>query len=279
MKLIMHSYTFRTYPLERALKKVAEYGWDGLELQPVHFNVQKYDEELPRIIELAAKYGVDIYAIDFPGNFICEDEAKRRENIEFVKKMIPVVRSYGIQVMNGSVGTLVGPDPRDYGKNGSIMATDAHYERAASALRELGKIAEAEGIIITLEIHMNCLHDTAKSTVRLLEMVGSPAVAANPDPGNMYSTPHAEKGAAFLDMLKGKIGHFHFKNCRLHAGQYNYSVLLEHGDIDTFKIVEKLKEIGYTGAATIEYCGLGDPNVAARQDLAYMRSILNELGY
>jgi sugar phosphate isomerase/epimerase len=56
-------------------------------------------------------------------------------------------------------------------------------------------------------------------------------------------------------------------------------VLLEHGDIDTFKIVERLKGIGYQGAITIEYCGLGDPNVAARQDLLYMRSILSELGY
>ena len=279
MKVIMHSYTFRTYPLERALKKAAEYGWDGIELQPVHFNVQKVEEELPRVIELASKYGVDIYVIDFPGNFIGDDEAKRRESIDFVKKMITVVRNYGIQVMNGGVGGLVGPDPRDYGKNGSAMATDVHYQRAADALREIGKVAEGDGVTITLEIHMNTLHDTAKSTLRLLEMVGSPAVTANPDPGNMYSTGHAEKGAAFIETLKGRIGHFHLKNCYLHAGQYNYSVLLEHGHIDNFKIVEKLKEIGYKGAVTIEYCGLGDPNVAARQDLAYLRSILNELGY
>jgi sugar phosphate isomerase/epimerase len=279
MKVIMHSYTFRTYPLERALKKAAEFGWDGIELSTVHFNVAKMEEELGRVIELASRYGVDIHVIDVPGNFIVDDEAKRRESIEFVKRVIPVVRNYGIQVINGGVGSLVGPDPRDYGKNGSALANDAHYERAAEALREVGRVAESEGVAITLEIHMNTLHDTAKSTLRLLEMVNSPAVKANPDPGNMYSTPQAEKGFAPVDILKGKIGHFHFKNCYLHGGAYSYSALLEDGDIDNFKIVERLKETEYNGAATIEYCGQGDPNVAARLDLAYMRSILSELAY
>ena len=40
MKTIMHSYTFRAYPLEEAFRNAARFGWEGIELQPCHFDRQ-----------------------------------------------------------------------------------------------------------------------------------------------------------------------------------------------------------------------------------------------
>jgi len=277
MKLCMHSYTFRAYPLERALRKVAQYGWDGLELHLSHFDVARLREELGAIIEQAARFGVDISVIDFPGNFIQDDHDAAAASLEQVKGMIPVVREFGIQIMNGGVGSLVGEDPRNFGANGSALAGEEHYERAAGALRELGKIAEGEGVVITLEIHMNSLHDTAASTLKLLEMVESPAVMANPDPGNMFATPAAEDPAKAIEMLRGRMGLFHVKNCVKVGDVFSYSTLLELGNIDFYKVFEQLKGAEYDGVVSIEYCGEGDPNVAARRDLEYARTILSEL--
>lgn len=277
MKLCMHSYTFRAYPLDRALKKAAQYGWDGIELNTKHFDITNLKEDLDQIIETAARYGVDISVIDFPGSFIQDDRDAAKRSVEQVAQMISVVRNYGIQIMNGGVGGLTGPNPKDYGRNGSAIATDAHFERAAEALKELGKVAESEGVALTLEIHMNTLHDTAASTLRLLDMVQSPAVLANPDPGNMYSTSTAENGVKTMEMLAGRIGLVHLKNCVNQNGTYCYSTLLEAGDIDFFKVLEALQKTGFDGAVTVEYCGLGDPNVAAARDLTYARSILTEL--
>src|SRR4030042_1978011 len=101
MRLCMHSYTFRAYPLERALKKAAQYGWDGIELNGKHFHINNLKEDLDQIIEDAAKYGVDISIIDFPGNFIQDDRDAAKESVEQVSEMIGVVRNYGIQIMNG----------------------------------------------------------------------------------------------------------------------------------------------------------------------------------
>jgi len=277
MKVCMHSYTFRDYPLERALRKAAQYGWDGIELNGKHFDITRLKDELDRIIEEATRYGVDITVIDFPGNFIQDDRDAAKQSVEQVSEMISVVRNYGIQIMNGGVGVLAGSDPRDYGSNGSALATDEHYGRAAEALKQLGPLAESEGVTLTLEIHMNTIHDTAASTLKLLGMVGSPAVLANPDPGNMYATSTAEPGAKAMEMLEGKIGLAHLKNCTHVNGTYNYSTLLESGDIDFFKVLEALQRTGFDGHVTIEYCGLGDPNVAAGRDLLYTRGILNEL--
>ena len=37
MKIVLHSYTFRSYSVERAFRKAAEYGFDGIELSTVHY--------------------------------------------------------------------------------------------------------------------------------------------------------------------------------------------------------------------------------------------------
>ncbi|NOZ21602.1 MAG: sugar phosphate isomerase/epimerase [Planctomycetes bacterium] len=277
MRLCMHSYTFRAYPLDRALKKAAQYGWDGIELNGKHFDADDLKTSLDEIIEAAAKYGVDISVIDFPGNFIQDDRDEAKRSVERMAEWISLVRNYGIQIMNGGVGSLAGDNPGDYGRNGSALATEEHYERAAEALRQLGAQAQSEGVVLTLEIHMNTLHDTAASTRKLLDMVGSPAVLANPDPGNMYATSTAEDGVQAIEMLEGKIGLAHLKNCINVNGTYSYSTLLESGDIDFFNVLAALQKTGYDGPVTVEYCGLGDPNVAAARDVTYVRSILNEL--
>ena len=108
-------------------------------------------------------------------------------------------------------------------------------------------------------------------------MVDCPAVLANPDPGNMYATSTAEDGVKAVEMLEGRIGLAHLKNCVNLNGSYNYSTLLESGDLDFYKILEALQRSGFDGNVTVEYCGLGDPNVAACRDLIYARGILNEL--
>ena len=270
MDIIMHSYTFRAYPLEFAFRNAREFGWDGIELQPCHFDRAKIADELPRAIDLGKSYGVPIRCVDFGGDFINEDAAMVEQAVKQAEHEIEVCAANNVLVMNGGVGSLVA-DREDYGKNGSALATDAHYERAAEAFRHLGPYAAERGVRLVFEIHMNALHDTFASTARLLELIGCDNVMANPDPGNMFSTSTAEKDPEALDLLSGRVGYFHFKNCYQHAGKYNYSVRLADGHIDTFRWVQKLIALGYDDAVCIEYCGAGDPHVAAEDDLQYLR--------
>jgi len=270
MQIVMHSYTFRTYPLEYAFKNALRFGWDGIELQPVHFDAGNMATELPRCIALGRKYGIPIACVDFSGDFLNEDAAVVSEAVARMEGWIHACADNGVFLMNGGVGSLVA-DKDDYGKNGSALATEAHYARAAEALRHVGGVAQERGVRLVLEIHMNAIHDTIASTAKLLDLVGLDNVMANPDPGNMFSTSTAEKDPAALDRLAGRIGYFHFKNCAAHAGGYDYAVRLADGHIDTHKWVQKLVDLGYEGAVCIEYCGAGDPHVAAEQDIAYLR--------
>lgn len=273
----MHSYTFRDYPLEAACENAARFDWDGLELQQAHFDQDALEHDLPRCKEIAGRHGIPIGCVDFSGDFINDDPKIVEHSVERVALNLAICAQHGVLLMNGFTGFLV-TDPTDFGKNGSALATGVHYDRAAEALRHLAEVAGRHGVRLALEIHMNTIHDTVASTARLLDLVKSPHIVANPDPGNLFATSTAEKDADALDKLEGRIGYFHFKNCVERDGVYDFSVRLAEGHIDFFKYVQKLVQIGYNGPVCVEYCGAGDPHVAAEQDIQYLRRCLEWAG-
>ncbi len=275
MQVVMHSYTFRTYGLEEAFRNAKRFGWDGIELQPCHFDRAKIATELPAAVALGHSYGIPIVCVDSGGDVISDDTKAVEATVARVEQELAVCAANGVKLVNGSVGTLRGQDPA-YGANGSALATDTHFARAAEAYRHLGAVAAKLGITLVFEIHMFTLHDTIASTARLLDLIGLDNVKANPDPGNMFSTSTAERNPAALEQLAGRIGYFHFKNCQaLPGGNWNYSVKLADGHIDYYKWIEQLVKLGFHGPVCVEYCGAGDPHVAAEADRQYMAKLLN----
>ena len=277
MELIMHSYTFRTYGLEEALRSAKRFGWDGVELQPCHFDRDAIETTLPAAIALGQSYDMPIACVDSGSDVIGDDPKAVEAGVAQVEHEIEVCGANGITLINGGVGALRGESP-EYGANGSVLAKDIHYARAADAYRHLGAVAARFGITIVFEIHMFSLHDTIASTARLLDEIGLDNVKANPDPGNMFATSTAERNPDALKLLDGRIGYFHLKNCQaLPDSQWNYSVTLEDGHIDVYKWLDSLTRLGFGGPVCVEYCGAGDPHVAAEQDRGYVEKVLSWL--
>lgn len=274
--IIMHSYTMRDFPREQAFAHAADCGYDGIELQRIHFKEHYLERELPECMELSDEYEVPIYCVDFTGDLITDDAGVREESIRLIEKNIRICGEHGVPLMNGFTGFLVA-DPDNWGANGSAIATDAHFERAAEGLRHLGSVAESADVVLTLEVHMNTIHDTVATTARLLDMVGSPYVLANPDPGNMFATSTAEVDPNSLELLKDRIGYFHFKNCARTDSGFSYDGFLADGDIDFAPWVAKAFELGFVAPMCIEYVGGGDAKAAARADLPYLRDIMKSL--
>ena len=271
--IIMHSYTMRDFPCEQAFAHAAECGYDGIELQRIHFKEHYLENELPQCMELAEEYDVPVYCVDFTGDLISDEKATRDESIKLIEKNIRICGEYGVPLMNGFTGFLVA-DPDNWGANGSAIATDVHFERAADGLRNLASVAEEADVVLTLEVHMNTIHDTIASTFKLLTMVNSDYVQSNPDPGNMHATSTAETDPASLDLLKDRIGYFHFKNCARTETGFNYDGFLATGDIDFTRWVKRAFELGFDKPMCIEYVGGGDAKAAAKEDLPYLRSII-----
>ena len=274
--ILMHAYTYRSYDFERACRKAREYGWEGIELCPTLFRGQSLAEIQPELADTMRRYGVSAPVASWSADVIQDDREAARASLEALLAGLPLLKALGVEKINSGVGTLVAADPL---VTGSAIASEVHYERGAEAFRTVAATLAEVGMTCSFEIHMHTLHDTAASTLKLLDMIGSPLVTANVDAGNMYGTPHAEEAVAAVEILAGRIGYVHAKNCRrLATGGTDYSYMLDNGHLDYFRIFRALRDTGYTGHVCCEYCGQGDPSVAAQRDLAYLQSTLRELG-
>ena len=274
--ILMHAYTYRAYDFERACRKAREYGWEGVELVGTAYRGRELPEAKPELAATMRQYGVAMPVASWGANVIQDDRAAAQEALEKLIAGLPLLRELGVEKINSGVGALMAEDPV---VTGSAIAKEEHYERAAEAFRQVAPVLADLGMTCSFEIHMHSLHDTAASTLKLLDMIGSPRVTANLDAGNMYGTPHAEEAVAAIEILAGRIGYVHAKNCRrLPGGGTDYSYMLDDGHLDYYRIFRALRDSGFSGHVCCEYCGQGDPSVAAQRDLAYLQATLRELG-
>ncbi len=271
MKIVLHSYTFRGYSIEKAFFKAAEYGYDGIELSTVHY---KTESDLLKAANLSKQYQVPIIALDAGTDLLNSEKAAA--SIEKMKWALDMAHMFNVPIINGSIANITGPDWTKFAENGSALVSQEKYQEMALMYQEVADYAQAKKVQIVFEIHMNTPHDTGESTLKLLDAIGSNWVNANPDPGNIYATTSSEGPLGTVQKVKGKIGFFHAKNCRRSAlgYGYDYSYLLENGAIDYYQIVCELIQQGYDGPICIEYCGEGDPAYAAYKDITYLRSLI-----
>jgi sugar phosphate isomerase/epimerase len=278
-QVILNSFNYRKYSLERAMRRAKSYGYDGVEIWSGHFKLETIEHDLQEAQRLSRQIGIGTPVLNLSGNVIGDDDDERRSRTARIVEVIRRCPEYGVSLINGYAGSII-VDRGNWANNGSAAARAAHYERAAEAYRIFGAEAERAGVTITLEVHMNTIHDTAASAVKLLEMIGSPAVRANLDPGNMWGVRTAEHPVEAVSILGDRIAFVHFKNARrvtyIPVG-VDYDYTLKDGEIDFYAVVSALVRAGFTGPYGLEWSGSGDPSIPSREDIAYLKGLLEDV--
>jgi len=278
-KIYLNSFNYRKYSLDRAMRRAREYGYDGVEIWSGHFKLDSVEQTLQEAQRLGREIGIGAPVLNLSGNVIGDDPEERKARVRRLVEVIQRCPDYGVELINGYAGSLI-VDRTNWSNNGSAAATEEHFQRAVEAYRVLGPAAEQAGITITLEVHMNTIHDTAASAVRLLDAIGSPAVRANLDPGNMWGVRRSEHPVDAVSILGDRIAFVHFKNARrvsyLDVG-VDYDFTLKEGELDYYAIVSALVRAGFTGPYGIEWSGSGDPSVPSKDDAEYLRSLLRDV--
>ena len=278
-RIYLNTFNYRKYSLERAMRRAREYGYDGVEIWSGHFKLETVEETLREAQRLGRVIGVGAPVLNLSGNVIGDDADERQTRVRRLVEVIERCPEYGVELINGYAGSLI-VDRKDWSKNGSAASTEEHYARAIEAYRVLGPAAERAGVTLTLEVHMNTIHDTAASTVRLLDAIGSPAVRANLDPGNMWGVRRSEHPVDAVSILGDRIAFVHFKNARrvsyLDVG-VDYDFTLKEGELDYYAIVATLVGSGFSGPYGLEWSGSGDPSVPSHDDIDYLRGLLRDV--
>ncbi|MCO5998088.1 sugar phosphate isomerase/epimerase family protein [Actinoallomurus rhizosphaericola] len=264
MKLVMHSYSFRNYPIEHVFAVARHFGFPAVELASCHFDAAEARRDLAAAVRLGRRFGVHIHCAGYYGDFIA-DGAVRTRSIELVRAVIDACADNGIDLVNGFGGWLVRDEP-DWRRNGSAMAGEREYERAAAAYRMLCEYAAERGVRVSVEVHPNTVHDTIEAALRLRDLVGGDSLIITPDPANSYILSEPDRDPGILDRL-GQVPYFHLKNCRPADPCPDFTVGTADGAIDNHRWLEKLSLLKVP-AVCLEYCGSGDPHppiAAARE--------------
>ncbi len=284
LPIIMHvNYCEQGQTISEMCRKAVAWGFDGIEFRRKRTGVEETPEKyLDAIAKSAEEAGLGRVLFGGPGvDLMTEDAAARKaqveEGLQFYRLAAERVK---LTVCNIMAGSLRNPDRStssgEYEKQGSGVATEDHYRWAAEGFRELGAQAEELGFKLAFEIHMGYLHDLPEPAMKLLEMIGSPAVGTNLDYGNMVYFSSPPSLAETISTLGDRNFMVHLKNS-MAAGGARFPVGLGDGVINHREYLGLLKESGFEGPICIEAPRPGDREWFAREDIGYLKSVLEDL--
>jgi sugar phosphate isomerase/epimerase len=273
----------------RYLRKVNEIGFDGIELgvdMLAGMGVENGDvAELRKELDDAGTPCVALRA----GGALYQPKTAAR-NRERLERAVKAAKALGAEVVNSAISAqLRNPTQGTAGTGGrfhdgsSQLASEDDYVRTAKVLHEVGEIAGAEGLDISIEVHQHSIADNSWSTLHLLEMADSPYVFANPDLGNIlwnYDEPEETPEEAIV-ALAPHSKYWHCKNLhRVHVEEveraYFIRVPLPDGDIDYRFAISAMQDASFDGYLAIEGANLGDQLYQDQRSFDYVKSILDE---
>jgi len=231
----MHNW-MRAEPIEVTIARLAKCGYDAIEISG---EPDKYDTKHVR--ELLTDHGLKCWGsvtlMLGDRDLLAQNEAQRAMSVKYVKDTITMVKELG-----GEEITIV---PSTVGKIAAQGNPEEEWQWAVGSLKQCYEHGKKEGVKLALEplnrfeTYFLNRHDQALAL----------ANAVGPECGICLDTFHLN--IEEKDMLgairaaKGKLVDFHVAdNNRLACGM---------GALDWGKIIGTLKEIGYTGALTVEF--------------------------
>ncbi len=259
LKLSCNLFTFNE-PLtkgEMTLAQVIDYCADlGFEaVDPTGYYFPGYpdapsDSFVNEVKRQAFLLGLDISGTGVRNNFVQSDAAKRKSDIELVKRWV------GVSVRLGAPVLRVFAGPQDAG------ASAADIDKwLVDCLAECAEYAGRYGVLLALQNHRDFI-DTAEHLNGVIAQVGSPWLRAHLDIGGFRtSDPYADIEKAVPNAINWQI-------------KENVFIGEKDTPTDLRKLFGIIRKGGYRGYLPLETLGAGDPRPKITGFLARVREAL-----
>ena len=132
------------------------------------------------------------------------------------------------------------------------VSYDVAYERSLTALKKLAPMAEKLGVCIGVENVWNKFLLSPLEMRDFIDEVGSPAVVAFFDAGNVLVNGYPEH---WIKILGDRIHKVHVKDFHTHIGNITGFTNILEGDLDWMSVRNALRDIGYDGYVIAEVPG------------------------
>jgi sugar phosphate isomerase/epimerase len=281
----MHiNYCEQGQALSAIPRKAARWGYDGVEFRRKRTGVDESTSDYLDALEKAIDgSGLNNVIFGSPGPNLMQQDAGAREKevADYIEFLAQAKKRFDSKWFNTFSGSLLNPDKSipysDYEKQGSGAATEDHYQWAAEGFKTIATFAESEGLKLGFETHMGYLHDMPIPAKRLVDAIGSSAVGLTFDYCNMFLSPSCTNIDETLKVLDDSVFYLHLKNLyKLPPGGYVMTSLGE-GQINNREMISKLLAMGFDGPICVEAPRQGDREEFAKEDLAYIKSVLADL--
>ncbi len=236
MYLAIHNW-MKVEPLETTVKRLVKYGYKALEIQGEPY---KYDPT--EVKKLLNGHGVRCWGsvtlmLD-ERNLLAKDENQRAKSVTYVKDCIRMVGELGgdvISVVPGTVGKIV-PD----------STPENEWDWCVAALKEINAYGREYGVKIGIEPINRFETYFVNRGAQALAL----AEAVAPDCGVCLDIFHMnleeDDPIGAIHEVGSRLVNFHVAdNNRMACGM---------GSFDWPAIIQTLKDVGYNGALSVEFC-------------------------
>lgn len=269
MKIALDPFMHRHLSLEKLPSKVAELGYDWIELSPRGDFLEWF--KAPRVFpdrirafrKALSDAGVGIASLLPMYRWASNDEAERRAAMRHWRRAIEIAVEMGVDTLNSEFGR--GPHPDKGGcyccHTGSMIETceDAWWR----SMEELVPILESEGVNLHIEPHPEDWVETLQPSVDLIRTVASERVKF------LYCTPHTfyfgDDVPAMLRECADVLAHVHIADTFNHkassglryivnppgtAARVHQHLDIGQGEVPWDDVYRTLAEIGFDGIMT-----------------------------
>jgi len=257
MKIGFRSGSMGDIEIAEALRQIRDCGYDGVEvcLEPAPLRPGRITQAgAEKVRATCDELGLEISSASFHADN-AELESRMRETFEAVN----VATWLGTNVLVVNAERAVEDE----------AARARQFAEIVERMKRLCGLAEPKGVRIAVEPEPRLAVATADDMLRLVEAVGSPALAVNLDIGHAEVTEGDVPGT--IDRFGPLIVHTHIEDI---AGRVHKHLVPGTGEIDYRAVFAAFDRVGYRGIHTIDLFGLGEKAIdTARRAVVALREI------
>ncbi len=248
------------------------------------------DAEWRDLRSLVAQSGLPMHSVLAWRRMLCREPWATTQSAE-LDRITWVAELFGVKVVTIMIafpwfGTPGHDQPRRRFRS-LTDATEGDFTLAAERLKAYARRLSGFGAALTLEMHDDTLHDTARSALRLREMIGEPNVGVNPDTlDNAWLYPGLPLGDAIAQAreVAPYVNHWHVKQFRRAWSATAWTggdwilggAHVDEGDQPIAAMGQAFWDAGFRGAAILESGGGADFTAALRRHVTYLRWLVEE---
>lgn len=269
MKFAQSSFVYFNYSLEDAMRRLAAFGYDGIEIwggRP-HMYRDDLNDQLDTITRVLTQNNLTVCnfipaQFRYPSILCSLNETVRRDSVAYIQSAM----DNAVQV--GAPSVSVCPGMTLYGES-----IEKGWVQLRQSLVEILDYAEKKNVRVLIEpahVWETTLVRTVDEALRMIAEIKSPRLGVLLDTGHAHV--NAENLAAVVRKLKDVPLHIHIDD---NDGASDSHHIPGTGKIDYAPFVRALKEIGYTGFVSVElgFQYTRDPDAAIEQALSALRAL------